>query len=143
MRPIHSSIARKLARAGLLATLALAACNWGTRPGNLEPATGPSGVRIAYRLSGDELDRFAELFAVDSAGMLVLDRKLMHVAWSRVSAMDAYRLDGDYDLRKNEKMLPGKRAKLALVSRFPQGLTGTMLARVLAELKQDAVEAVK
>ncbi|MEO7522276.1 MAG: hypothetical protein ABIW79_10710 [Gemmatimonas sp.] len=136
----RGDITRRLAFGALLM---LAACNWGPRPAKLEPAQSPAGIRIAFRLVGEKVDRVAELFAVDSAGMIVHDRQLTRVPWSRVYAMDVYRLDSKYDVQPRETISREKRDRLALVSRFPQGLSGPLLTRVLAELKQGALQELQ
>jgi hypothetical protein len=103
--------------------IGLSACfNWGTRPDSFTPAQSPSGARVAVRVQGETSDRVGELLAVDSTGITIRDRAIVHVAWARVAAVDVAQLGSDYDIRFGERVTPDKRARLALVSRFPQGL---------------------
>jgi hypothetical protein len=84
-----------------------------------------------------------ELYAVDSAGVLVLAGRLVRVAWPRVAAMDVQGFAGAYDLAPGERPDAAKRARLALVSRFPQGLSGALLARTLGALSQPDIEEAR
>jgi hypothetical protein len=102
---------------------ATTACfNWGTRPKDFEPAMGPRGARVALRVRGESADRLGELIAVDSAGITIDNGKFVRIAWARVDALDVAQLGRDYDIRFGEEVTQEKRARLALVSRFPQGL---------------------
>lgn len=145
MRP-----ARLLRAAGAATTLAAAACHWGTRPDDFPPARSPAGARVAVRVSGERADRVGELYAVDTAGVTILPgarlmpgARLVRIAWPRVRAMDVARLGGEYDVPPGETVGAAKRQQLALVSRFPQGLGGELLSRVLARLRQDTLDVVR
>lgn len=111
----------------ILVTLALAgtaACfNHGTQPDSFRPAQSASGALVALRVQGETKDRVGELIAVDSVGITIREQRMIQVAWSRVAALDVEQLGDDYDIRYGEVVTPGKRARLALVSRFPQGLS--------------------
>lgn len=131
------------AAALLLAALSASACKWGTRPDRFEPAMGPEGVRVAVRVHGEARDRLGELFAVDTAGVTLRGERLVLVAWPKLAAMDLRGLGSGYDIRFGEVPAADKRERLALVSRFPQGLRGELLARVLAALQQPALEEVR
>jgi hypothetical protein len=48
-----------------------------------------------------------------------------------------------YDVAFGEVVTPAKRAKLAPLSRFPQGLSGNLLRSVLSTLGQSALEEVR
>ena len=135
-----SSITRRVA---LAVAFALAACNWGTRPERFPPAMSAEGARVAVRLTGEREDRVGELFAVDSTGVTIHARTLLHVSWTRLRAMDVDRLDSRYDLFPGEQVTPTQRARLALVSRFPQGLSVELLRRVLAQLGQAELERIE
>ena len=122
--------------------LAITACNWGTRPKDFPPANHPEGARVAVRVTGETADRIGELYAVDTSGVLVRAAALMRIPWSRLGAMDVLHLGGDYDVAFNEPVSRERRERLATVSRFPQGLDGALLAKVLALLSQREVEVV-
>lgn len=136
----HSGLARALA---LAAAASLAACNWGVRPENFPPARSASGAIVAVRVTGENVDRVGELLAVDSSGVTILSTTLAHVSWRRLRAMDVEQLDDRYDVVRGERLRAGKRARLALVSRFPQGLSDALLGRALAQLGQAALERVE
>ena len=129
-------------RAALAAGGALVAlgCQWGTRPDRLAPAQGPEGAQVAVRVIGEARDRVGELYAVDSAGVLLLAGQLVRVPWPSVRALDVQGLDTRYDVAPGERPDAAKRGRLALVSRFPQGLAGELLTRTLAALGQPALE---
>ena len=116
----------------------LAACVHGTRIGDFRPANSPEGAQVQLRLQGERTFRKFELFAVDSTGMIVLADRLVHVRWDRLRSIDFVQLGTGYDAY-NGKLDVAQRERIALVSRFPQGLSGPLLAQVLATLHQDAV----
>jgi hypothetical protein len=107
-----------------LAVFSTTGCfNYGTTPDKFAPAQSPSGARVALRVKGERADRFGELLAVDSIGITIRDGRVVRIAWPRVAALDVAQLDNEYDIRLGEVVTPEKRARLALVSRFPQGLS--------------------
>lgn len=119
------------------------ACNWGTPPAKVAPANGPQGARVALRLCGEDSDRVGELFAVDSVGVTIRDVKVIRVSWTKLAAMDIKDMGSAYDVAFGEVVTRAKRAKLAPLSRFPQGLSGTLLRSVLSTLGQSALEEVR
>jgi hypothetical protein len=129
-----------LAAFGALGALAALGCQWGTRPDRLAPALGPEGAQVAVRVTGEARDRVGELYASDSAGVLLFAGRLVRVPWPSVRALDVQGLDGAYDVAPGERPDAAKRGRLALVSRFPQGLAGELLTRTLAALGQPALE---
>ncbi|MFL5581523.1 MAG: hypothetical protein ACJ8AO_14230 [Gemmatimonadaceae bacterium] len=135
---------RALAPAGLALTaaLVLAACSHGTLPQKFPPANHPTGVKVAVRVRGDSADRVGELYAADSAGLVLADARVSRIAWPVIEAMDVEGLDDRYDVLHGEAVTPVKWSRLALVSRFPQGLSGELLARVLAMRGQAALAEV-
>lgn len=107
-----------------LCLLTTTACfNHGVQPDQFEPALHADGARVALRVSGEPTDRLGELIAVDSVGITIRDTRLVRIAWRRVAALDVAQLGRDYDILPGESVTPEKRARLALVSRFPQGLS--------------------
>jgi hypothetical protein len=128
----------------LLSTLLLlpllAGCQWGTRPSRFQPAQSPVGVQVAVRVHGEETDRVGELFAADSGGIVLRVVRLTRIAWSRVAAMDVHQMGDGYDLA--ESMAPDSAhvTRVAALSRFPQGLSGELLRRVLQHLEQDTLD---
>jgi hypothetical protein len=125
-----------------LCMLFAAACNWGNRPEKVAPANGPQGARVALRIRGEDSDRIGELFAVDSAGVIIRDAGLIRVSWAKVVAMDVKNMGSAYDVLFGEVVTAEKREKLAPLSRFPQGLSGPLLRTVLSTLGLTAVKEV-
>jgi len=133
---------RFITRSLPLCMLFAAACNWGSRLEEVAPATGPQGARVALRVCGEENDRTGELFAIDSAGVIIRDAALIRVSWANVAAMDVKNMGSAYDVSFGEVVTAEKRAKLAPLSRFPQGLSGPLLRSVLSTLGLSAVKEV-
>lgn len=108
-----------------LCLLGATACfNHGVRPDHFDPAQGPEGARVAVSVTGEDTDRVGELIAVDSVGITIRETRLLRIAWRRIVALDVAQLGKDYDILVGEPVTSEKRARLALVSRFPQGLSG-------------------
>ena len=138
----------------LLAVLTLSACRFGTTPGDIDWVNSPEGARIALRVVGELQDRVGELLAVDDESVMLrsyevvegveLRRpKLTHVLWSRVYAIDVDKLGGSYDVMRGQRVTDTERRKLALISRFPQGISSELLTRLLAANKQAAIEEIR
>ncbi len=104
------------------ALLLAAGCNWGTRPQDFPPAMGPQGARVAARVFGEDRDRVGELLGVDSMGITIRTSAVIQIGWKRLAALDVAGLGRSYDVRVGEVVGKEKIARLALVSRFPQGI---------------------
>jgi len=128
--------------AAVAVSLTAVACQWGTRPATFAPALGPEGARVTLRLQAESADRRGELFAADTAGLIYYGDRVVWIAWQRVAWIDVEKLGSDYDVGRGNPG-PTKSARLALVSRFPQGLSGGLLARVLAAFKQDSLDLIR
>lgn len=127
----------------LCAVAGLAGCNHGLRPKDVKPATSPAGVSVDLRVVGERADRVGELFAADETGVIVYTTagRLVRVRWARLEWLEAERLHRvNFGVTRNEEVTAEKRQRLALVSRFPQGLAGQLLADVLRTLKQESLE---
>ena len=123
--------------------IVVAACNIGMQPRNYGPARTPAGERVAIRVMGEDQDRVGELFAVDSIGVTLHDNRLTRVSWSRLEAMDVPRFGDDFDVSRGEVVSREKRERIALVSRFPQGMSDVLLAQVLAALSLDKLDEIR
>lgn len=150
-RHMNSNIVRRIA---LLAVVTLSACRFGTTPKDIDWVNSPDGARIALRVVGEPQDRVGELLAVSDTDVVMrspevvvgteLRRpKLTRVAWSRVYAIDVDRLDGSYDVMRGQRVTDAERRKLTLISRFPQGISAEILAKLLTSTKQTAIEEIK
>jgi hypothetical protein len=135
---------RFVTRSMTLCMLFATACfNWGSQIEKVAPANGPQGARVALRLCGENNDRVGELFAVDSVGVTIREARLIRVSWAKLAAMDVKNMGSAYDVAFSEAVTPGKRATLAPLSRFPQGLSGDLLRSVLSTLGQGTLEEVR
>ncbi len=136
-------VPRRWLLAGTMAAVALGGCQWGKRTRDFGFALTPSGADVAFRVRGEGDDRRGELFAVDSLGVTIRSETLVLVRWSRLSGLGVDKLGSEFRVVEGERISAQKREKLALVSRFPQGLSGPLLDQVLATLKQGALEEIK
>jgi len=127
----------------IVATLAMAACNFGPRPDDFPTAATPAGVRVAIRIRGEAAGRTGELYAVDAGGILLRNERLLRVSWQQIVAMDVMGLGSDYDIALGETVSAPKRERLALVTRFPQGLSSPLLERVLALIPQPMLDSLR
>lgn len=107
---------------GLLGLVLASACMWGTRPRDFPLAQFPDGARVAVRVRGETADRLGELLAADSSGITIRSPRIVHIAWSRILAIDVDGLGEEYDLFFGETVSREKITRIALVSRFGQGI---------------------
>ena len=123
---------------------AVTACHWGGRAEKFPPALSPVGAHVRVRVRSESADRAGELYAVDSVGVTIRAARVTRIHWPVVATMRVDGLGREYDIRSgSEPIAREQREQLAPVSRFPQGLSGELLARVLASLGQDAREEVR
>ncbi len=127
----------------LLACVFVTACRFGTKPADIDWVNSPEGARIALRVNGEPQDRVGELLAVSKSDVVIRAARITRVAWSRVYAIDVDRLGGNYDVMRGQLVMAEERRKLALISRFPQGISPELLTRLLAVNKQTDVEEIK
>ncbi|MHB1298530.1 MAG: hypothetical protein ACYC0B_08390 [Gemmatimonadaceae bacterium] len=111
------------------------ACSHGTRPQAFTPAISPSGATITMRVRPDGAERRGELFASDSVGLIVMGDRLLRVRWDQLARVKVRGM-GSYRFEAGSAVPRATRERLALVSRFPHGLSGDRLNTVLAALKQ-------
>jgi hypothetical protein len=95
--------------------------NWGTRPNDYRPATGPNGASVRARVRA-EPDRVGELLAADAGGITIRSSRVVRIAWTRIERLDVEGLGKVCDVRFNELAGPEQIEHLRLLSRFPQGL---------------------
>jgi hypothetical protein len=126
-------------RAGLVWLMSLGACQWGTTPKKLNPLLTASGVQVAITLPVQTWPLRGELYAVDSTGAMVKADLLTQVPWSAMRSMDVVGFGTGFDMPTGMGMSIEHRERLRLISRFPQGLNGSLLTRVLQTLRQDSV----
>ncbi len=126
----------------LLAFTLLGGCVWGTRPKDVHVAVNPTGARVTLHLRDGSPPRYGELYLVDSAGLVVRDERLVRIPWARIRQVDVMAISHNFDIYDVARMDPVRERRLRLVSRFPYGLSGPVLAQVLAAVNQDSVEVL-
>lgn len=125
------------------AALTLSACQFGKKPSEVDWVMSPNGARVALRVVGETADRVGELLTVTDSNVVVRGASLVRVSWSRVQAIDVDQLSGSYDVLRGQRVTQENRRQLALVSRFPQGITPDIMVQLLALSKQAAIEEIK
>jgi hypothetical protein len=127
------------------ALLTLPACTLGSRPATFGPARSPQGIetRITLRAPRHTAATITgELLSVTDSGLLVLsaDRRLLHAHWPALR----YATFRQIGVRLNDGRPPDMRARerLRLVSRFPQGMSPELTARLLESLGRERVEVL-
>lgn len=117
----------------LLSGLALG-CNFGQRIGNVRVSRQPGGVQgTVTERNGTSV--VAEVLAVDDTGLVLLWSK--QVGYLRFASASTFKSDA-ISLSFAESGAPSSdaRKRLRLMSRFPQGLTPDLEARLLAAYHQ-------
>jgi len=129
---------RLLLRALSLSLLVLTGCVWGKLPKDFPPAQQATGGKVTFYLKGGTGASHGELFAIDDEYAYVFDSVLYRVRWDKMSSIDLDDSSGQYMLYSPSER--EERRRFAAVSRFPQGLSGPLLAQVLQRLDQPRVE---
>ena len=127
----------------LLGVLAASACRWGTRVERFPAATTPFGATMA--ISGPDR-RFldGELLAATDSGLFVARQaRVIFVPFAAIASARVAGLDQAYMLDRGKAPDAERLARLRRVSRFPQGLSDDVLARLLRAHAQDSVERVQ
>jgi hypothetical protein len=108
----------------IAALLLLAACMVGTTGRGYAPAKGPAGATVSLDLAGKR-EVSGELLAVEEATLLVLQEgQLIRVAVTLIESGKAPKV--------SFKGLTGAtRERLRLISRYPQGVSPELEARLL------------
>lgn len=120
-----------------IAALALfiSACAVGPRVENFKPAHQPAGIDATIRLdTGASLS--SELLDVQEGGLLVLNgRRVTLVPYTSILSATFPQTSIRIEARTAPSTL--RREQLRLLSRFPQGLSPTLLNSVLAAYQQE------
>jgi len=119
------------------AVLLLGACSLGSRPSAFPPAQAPGGATTTLSVQRDGQDGprqtlRGELIAVSDSGVVVLvpPARFIAAGWSDIHS---FRLEGMAIRHASGRQPePGELKRVRLVSRFPQGFTGTLRDSVLA-----------
>jgi len=124
-------------RTAIIALSALAlACHIGPRADDIEVAHSPGGARARITArTGTIVD--GELLAVADTGLIILwSRQVSYMPYAQTSTVTAPRIELSVATGPPSR---ADRERLRLMSRFPQGLTPEIEARLLAALHQRAV----
>jgi len=113
------------------------ACARGPRASSFAPALKPSGAAVTIDSGKRTFD--GELLAVSDTALVLLRGGMVAVAryWA-IEDVILPQFDATYAIR-SARPDTATLSKLRLRSRFPQGLTPELLARLLAAYHQDAV----
>lgn len=119
----------------------LSACTLGTRPGNFGPATSPRGIETRLTLEASTI--LGELVSVSDSGLIVLagDRRLVHAHWATMRRATFRKLRAA--LEGGNAPDAATRERIRLVSRFPQGMSPELTARLLESLGRDRIEVLR
>jgi hypothetical protein len=118
--------------------LATVACQVGGTVETFAPANRPAGVAVDLTLQGGRKTR-GELLAVEDTALVVLAQD--SVTLVSYGAIFEWRFS-QVDALLQRPPAPDLATKLRLLSRFPQGLTPALLARLLAAQGQAALKVV-
>ena len=116
--------------------LAMLACQLGGRVGRFAPAKQPAGVAVTLWLRGGGTGE-GELLAVQDTALVILAQDTVTMVPYRVLQAGRFSQVGELTEPPPTRDFAGK---LRLVSRYPQGLTPEMLARLLAAYGQPALK---
>ncbi len=122
--------------------LAGGACQWGTRPKNLQVANSATGAQVALRVTSEPRDRVGELMGVNGEGLYLRERRLTFISWTRLGALDVEQFGDEYDLVRGRPADAARQQRLSLISRF-RVLSPDLLTRVLGEIGQDTLDVVR
>ena len=124
-----------------LAMLALTGCRVGPGGADLQVAKQPGGASVSLRTASGAYS--GELIAVQNDGVFISNGRVMFAPFSAMTGFVVERMSGHYQLRGGEIPTSGKRARLSAVSRFPQGLTSGIEARLLELKNQTEVVVIR
>lgn len=122
---------------GASALLLLAACPVGTTGKGYAPAKGPAGATVTLELTARP-QIVAELLAVEESALLVVrEGRVARVPLSLVASGKAPKVSFTGPTLTGET-----RERLRLISRYPQGVSADLEARLLEAYGQSGVEEV-
>jgi hypothetical protein len=121
----------------LVALMLLSACMLGKSAGDYTPAKGPAGAMVSLELTGQPRIR-GELLAVEERTLLILQGlELTRVTFQRIRSGQAP--NGGF---RGQVMTSNVRERLRLISRYPQGVSTELEARLLKAYGTTAVREI-
>lgn len=121
-------------------------CSRGPKMNQFAPAHGMEGIQTTIHLidiSTENRSLQGELLAVEEADLLILlNSRITRIPFTNIQKATFNQLPG---LIIGAGRMPGssKRNQLRLLSRYPQGLEGAVLARFLRSEQQNAIDEIK
>jgi hypothetical protein len=124
-------------RAQLPVLILCAACSLGTTVRDYPPAHGPAGAAVSIELPNRAMI-FGELLAVEPESFLILEGgQMVRVAIRLIRAGKAPKLSFT-----SATLDDNTRERLRLISRYPQGISAVLEARLLQAYQLTAVREV-
>jgi hypothetical protein len=121
----------------MIALLLLAACMVGSSGRSYAPARGPAGATVWLELTGKR-EISGELLAVEQATLLVLqEQQLVRVRMTLIQSGKTPRISF-----AGRSMSADTRERLRLVSRYPQGVSPELEARLLQAYGTSSVRQI-
>jgi hypothetical protein len=122
----------------LLALMSTAvACSVGTTTQGYQPATGPAGAAVTLALTGHRAIG-GELLAVEHTSLLLVENAQL----IRVEVASIRRLKGPKLSVSGPNLSGATREQLRLISRYPQGVSPELEARLLRAYGMSAVRRI-
>jgi hypothetical protein len=123
--------------------LAAGCVNIGASKEPLKLATQPNGATAHIASSVGQIS--GELLAVQSDGVIVLSNSVIElVPYLSIDALRLDELGGGYDISGAGKVpTAAQQARLAAVSRYPQGIDAKLQARLLSQLHQSELHVAQ
>jgi hypothetical protein len=134
-------------RTGIILVLTMlggsTACTIGKTASDWPVARQPQGATVSLQ-SGSTVFT-AELIEVAPDGVVVKNRagRLVFASFSVIDKLIAMSTDSEYTMGKRMPPTRAARAKLAMVSHFPQGMTPEIRQRMLALSGQTEIELLR
>ena len=135
-------MARRVLRSLPILTLAALGCQVGTRLKHFTPAHGPAGVATEIQLRQQRPHLSGELLAVGDSVLFVLrdGQRVVAVSYGAI-ARASFRQLGTWS-SAGEPPDSALAQQLGRVSRYPQGMSADLLARLLSAHAQTDVDRV-
>jgi len=126
----------------VLLCLLAAACSFGPRVSRFGPATHVAGV--GAKVARGDSTFGAELLAVtDTALLLVRDTRIVLAQYRSVDWVVFPSLSERYTITRGQPPAGQAREQLRLFSRYPSGVSASLLAELLAAYHQDSVDVLR
>ncbi|HEX9084221.1 MAG TPA: hypothetical protein VF836_05755 [Gemmatimonadaceae bacterium] len=123
-----------------VAAFALAGCHMGSSGANLPVANQPGGASVSLRTSSGAYS--GELLAVQDDGVIISGDRIMFASFSSIVGLTVEKMGGQYRLGTADVPRGETLARFRAVSRFPQGMTPSIRAVLLAQKSQTEIAVI-